>query len=99
MGVIVVVVPKAYEVSRRVMASVPAPPKTLMGAEMLERFPGNLSSFFRREPNAERDLDIAQRDFVTMAINKAEQRSGCLGDVMASPARTQRYQLRGKEKS
>ena len=27
--------------------------------KMLERFPGNLSSLFRREPGAERDLEIA----------------------------------------
>jgi hypothetical protein len=65
---------------------------------MLERLPGNLSSILRRKPITKCDLEIAQRHAVVIPINKTQQGSARLGDVIARPSRTQRDELCGKNK-
>src|SRR5262249_8957699 len=57
---------------------------------MLERFTGNFSSLLRREPIAKCGLEIAQRHIVALSINETQQRSYCLGDVVARRSQTGR---------
>jgi hypothetical protein len=55
---------------------------------MLERLTGNFAPLLRREAIAKCDLEIAQRNLVTLPINETQQGSCCLSDVIARPSRT-----------
>jgi len=65
---------------------------------MLKRFPGDFASLGGRELIAECDLEVAYRNMKPVAIEKAKQRSGCPGKVIANSSRAQRDQFCGQQK-
>src|SRR5262245_364175 len=65
---------------------------------MLKGLTDNFSSLFRGESVPKCDLKVAKRHLITLPINKAQQSSCCLGDVITRLSRTQRNQFCGKNK-
>ena len=58
--------------------------------EMLKRLAGNFSPLVDRELVAKRDLEIVQRDLVSVAIKEGHEHSGRLGKAVACSPRKQR---------